>query len=150
MLEVNLTGVEQSGSWWWLAVSAPHSGTTLDLLHTCGTAAAVVGVCLLLTRARPNLLLPLSAAGAMTLTLYSMHIWVMALVDAQEPAAGSVLGVLAAGSGRRADRDRLLQARLPRSAGDGGVGSLAAGAGRQADRRTALTGGAGLLHYQRG
>ncbi|WP_404321719.1 heparan-alpha-glucosaminide N-acetyltransferase domain-containing protein [Arthrobacter luteolus] len=86
MMEVNLTGVDQSGSWWWLAVSAPHSGTTLDLLHTCGTAAAVVGVCLLLTRARPNLLLPLSAAGAMTLTLYSMHIWVMALVDAQEPA----------------------------------------------------------------
>ena len=31
------------------------------------------------------MLLPLSAAGAMTLTLYSMHIWVMALVDAQEP-----------------------------------------------------------------
>ena len=86
MLEVNLTGVDQSGSWWWLAVSAPHSGTTLDLLHTSGTSAAVVGACLLLTRARPNLLLPLSAAGAMTLTLYSMHIWVMALVGAAEPA----------------------------------------------------------------
>ncbi|MBD8042906.1 DUF1624 domain-containing protein [Arthrobacter sp. Sa2BUA2] len=86
MLEVNLTGVDQSGSWWWLTVSAPHSGTTFDLLHTAGTAAAVVGICLLLTRARPNLLLPLSAAGAITLTLYSMHIWVMALVDAQEPA----------------------------------------------------------------
>ncbi|MFF2605973.1 heparan-alpha-glucosaminide N-acetyltransferase domain-containing protein [Arthrobacter koreensis] len=85
MLEVNLTGVEQSGSWWWLAVSAPHSGTTLDLLHTCGTSAVVVGACLLLTRARPKLLLPLSAAGAMTLTLYSMHIWVMAIVDAQDP-----------------------------------------------------------------
>ena len=63
MMEVNLAGVEQTGSWWWLAVSGPHSGTPLDLLHTAGTAAAVVGVCLLLTRARPNLLLPLSAAG---------------------------------------------------------------------------------------
>ncbi|MFZ3451762.1 heparan-alpha-glucosaminide N-acetyltransferase domain-containing protein [Arthrobacter sp. 7Tela_A1] len=86
MLEVNLTGVDQSGSWWWLAVSAPHSGTTFDLLHTAGTAAAVVAACLLLTRSRPNLLLPLSAAGAMTLTLYSVHIWVMALLDAQETA----------------------------------------------------------------
>lgn len=84
MLEVNLAGVDQSGSWWWLAASAPHSGTSLDLLHTAGTAAAVVGACLLLTRARPNLLLPLSAAGAMTLTLYCVHIWVMALFQVRE------------------------------------------------------------------
>ena len=83
MMEVNLAGVEQSGTWWWLAVSGPHSGTPLDLLHTAGTSAAVVGVCLLLTRARPNLLLPLSAAGAMTLTLYSLHVWVMSVTDAQ-------------------------------------------------------------------
>ena len=83
MMEVNLAGVEQTGSWWWLAVSGPHSGSPLDLLHTAGTAAAVVGVCLLLTRARPNLLLPLSAAGAMTLTLYSLHILVMSVTDAQ-------------------------------------------------------------------
>lgn len=82
MMEVNLAGVKQTGSWWWLAVSGPHSGTPLDLLHTAGTAAAVVGVCLLLTRARPNLLLPLSAAGAMTLTLYSVHVWIMSVTDA--------------------------------------------------------------------
>ena len=83
MMEVNLAGVEQTGSWWWLAVSGPHSGTPLDLLHTAGTSAAVVGVCLLLTRARPNLLLPLSAAGAMTLTLYTVHVWIMSVTDAQ-------------------------------------------------------------------
>lgn len=83
MMEVNLAGVEQTGSWWWLAVSGPHAGGPLDLLHSAGAAAAVVGVCLLLTRARPNLLLPLSAAGAMTLTLYSLHIWVMSVTDAQ-------------------------------------------------------------------
>ena len=50
LLQVNLAGVEQSGSPWWLATSAPHAGTTLDLLHTSGTAAAVIGVCLLLGR----------------------------------------------------------------------------------------------------
>ena len=98
MLEVNLAGVEQSGSWWWLAVSAPHSGTTLDLAHTAGTAAAVVGACLLLTRARPNLLLPLSAAGAMTLTLYTVHVWVMSAVQAQPvpPEPGWVFWISAA------------------------------------------------------
>ncbi|MCC9146286.1 MULTISPECIES: heparan-alpha-glucosaminide N-acetyltransferase domain-containing protein [unclassified Arthrobacter] len=85
MMEVNLSSVEQTGSWWWLALSGPHSNTSLDMLHTSGTAAAVLGICLLLTRARPNLLLPLSAAGAMTLTLYSMHVWVMTIVDLQNP-----------------------------------------------------------------
>ncbi|MET4060068.1 putative membrane protein [Arthrobacter sp. UYP6] len=104
MLEVNLAGVEQTGTWWWLAVSGPHSGTPLDLLHTAGTAAAVVGVCLLLTRARPNLLLPLSAAGAMTLTLYSLHVWIMSVTDAQpvppEPVwLFWISAVLAAGIG---------------------------------------------------
>ncbi|MCQ1996063.1 heparan-alpha-glucosaminide N-acetyltransferase domain-containing protein [Arthrobacter sp. zg-Y1171] len=85
MLEVNLSSVEQTGSWWWLALAGPHSNTSLDMLHTAGTAAAVLGACLLLTRARPNLLLPLSAAGAMTLTLYSLHVWVMTMVDQQSP-----------------------------------------------------------------
>ena len=50
LLQVNLAGVDQTGSAWWLASSAPHSGTTLDLLHTSGVAAAVVGVFLLLGR----------------------------------------------------------------------------------------------------
>ena len=43
LLQVNLAGVDQSGSVWWLATSAPHAGTTLDLLHTSGAAAAVIG-----------------------------------------------------------------------------------------------------------
>lgn len=85
MLEVNLSPVEQTGSWWWLALAGPHSNTSLDMLHAGGTAAAVLGACLLLTRARPNLLLPLSPAGAMTLTLYSLHVWVMSVVDQQVP-----------------------------------------------------------------
>ncbi|MFP5316278.1 MAG: hypothetical protein ACLGHS_13005, partial [Actinomycetes bacterium] len=90
MLQVSLTGIDQTGTWWWLAVSAPHSGTPPDLVHTAGTAAAVVGLCLLVGSRLPWLLLPLSAAGAMTLTLYSLHIWIMSVVDQQavplEPA----------------------------------------------------------------
>jgi hypothetical protein len=81
VLQVNLTGIRQEGSWWWLASAAPHSGTPLDLAHTSGEAAAVVGACLLLGRLADwldlDLLLPLRGAGAMTLTLYSAHVCVV-------------------------------------------------------------------------
>ncbi|MHA7263363.1 heparan-alpha-glucosaminide N-acetyltransferase domain-containing protein [Arthrobacter sp. TMN-37] len=85
MLQVDVGGLDQTGSWWWLAISTPHSGTPFDLVHAAGTAAAVTGACLLLTRRYRQLLLPLSAPGAMTLTLYSLHICVMSWVDQQEP-----------------------------------------------------------------
>ncbi|MEO5317768.1 heparan-alpha-glucosaminide N-acetyltransferase domain-containing protein [Arthrobacter sp. CC3] len=82
LLQVNLAGVRQEGSWWWLASSAPHSGTALDLLHTSGVAAAVIGLCLLIGRLGGrlglDLLLPLRGAGAMTLTLYTVHVAVVA------------------------------------------------------------------------
>ncbi|MDQ0676494.1 putative membrane protein/putative membrane protein YhdT [Pseudarthrobacter siccitolerans] len=81
VLQVNLTGIPQEGSWWWLASAAPHSATTLDLLHTSAVAAAVIGAFLLLGRLAEwvalDLLLPLRGAGAMTLTLYSVHVWVV-------------------------------------------------------------------------
>ena len=92
LLQVNLAGVEQSGSWWWLATSAPHSGTTLDLLHTSGVAAAAIGACLLLGRlgqwVELDLLLPLRGAGAMTLSLYTAHLCVMAALHGQPLPAG--------------------------------------------------------------
>ena len=67
-------GTTPPGSWWWLAVDNPHSGTTLDLVHTTGVALALLGVMLLLTRVVRPLLVPLAAAGGMTLTLYSAHV----------------------------------------------------------------------------
>jgi uncharacterized membrane protein len=92
LLLVNLSGVEQSGSWWWLATSSPHAGTTLDLLHTSAFAAAVVGACLLLGRlgewVELDLLLPLRGAGALTLSLYTAHVWVMAALAEQPLPAG--------------------------------------------------------------
>lgn len=98
VLQVNLAGIDQSGSAWWLATSAPHSGTTLDLLHTSGVAAAVVGVFLLLGRLAEwielDYLLPLRGAGAMTLTLYTAHLCVMAALYGQPlPAGWTVEGV---------------------------------------------------------
>lgn len=63
-------------SWWSLALPAPHSRTTVDLVHTLGSAIAVLGGALLLTRvpAVARLLSPLAAAGTMVLTLYSAHL----------------------------------------------------------------------------
>ncbi|MDQ6754981.1 MAG: DUF1624 domain-containing protein [Actinomycetota bacterium] len=79
LLRVDLAWVEQSGSWWWLGTAAPHSGTTLDLVQSAGAAAAVVGLCLLVSRARIRILLPLAGAGAMTLTLYTAHVLALSL-----------------------------------------------------------------------
>lgn len=92
LLQVSLAGVDQSGSVWWLATSSPHSGTTLDLLHTSGVAAAVIGACLLLGRLgiwlELDLLLPLRGIGAMTLSLYTAHVCIMAALHGQPLAPG--------------------------------------------------------------
>ncbi|HEX9228139.1 MAG TPA: heparan-alpha-glucosaminide N-acetyltransferase domain-containing protein [Arthrobacter sp.] len=98
LLQVNLAGVNQTGSAWWLATSAPHSGTTLDLLHTSGVAAAVVGVFLLAGRlvqgSGLDVLLPLRGAGAMTLSFYTAHLCVMAsLYGRPLPSGWTVEGV---------------------------------------------------------
>jgi uncharacterized membrane protein len=80
---------EESSSWWYLALPAPHSHTPIDLLHTLGSAAAVLGAALLLTRipAVSRALSPLAAAGAMSLTLYSAHLVLLATgVQDDQPA----------------------------------------------------------------
>src|SRR3954469_14101024 len=67
---------ETPTSWWYLALPTPHSHTPVDLLHTLGSALAVLGMALLLTRvpAIARLLWPLAAAGSLSLTLYSAHL----------------------------------------------------------------------------
>lgn len=78
-LERSLHGTTPTTSWWWLAVSAPHSSTPFDLVHTIGTSLAVLGACLLavpaLERWGRALVVPLAAAGSMTLTLYCVHVF---------------------------------------------------------------------------
>jgi uncharacterized membrane protein YeiB len=70
---------EQLDEWWWLAVRAHHAGTPIDMLHTLGSATAVLGAVLLVTRlqAARRLLRPVALAGAMTLTIYSAHAFVL-------------------------------------------------------------------------
>ena len=63
-------------------VDAPHSSTPLDLARTTGIALAVIGVMLCPRRRaasslrppRPCVRAPLAAAGAMTLTFYTLHV----------------------------------------------------------------------------
>jgi uncharacterized membrane protein YeiB len=72
---------DQGSSWWYLALASPHAHTQLDLIHSLGSAMAVLGASLLVTRiaAFDRLLRPIQAAGAMTLTLYSAHVLVLAI-----------------------------------------------------------------------
>jgi hypothetical protein len=72
------SGSTPTSTWWWLAVDTPHSGTPLDLAQTIGSALAVTGVCLLLTRVGTRVWAVLLGAGAMTLSLYTLHVLVMA------------------------------------------------------------------------
>jgi uncharacterized membrane protein YeiB len=66
-------------SWWWLATRSHHSGTPLDMLHTLGSAVAVLGAVLLLAKVPGvrRLLWPVGIVGAMTLTVYSAHAFVL-------------------------------------------------------------------------
>ena len=72
-LDYGLPGFIPGGSNWWLAVSAAHSGTPFELATTIGSALAVIGVCLLVARALPRATAIISGAGAMSLTIYTLH-----------------------------------------------------------------------------
>jgi hypothetical protein len=73
-LQHGLYGTTPTGSWWWLAVVAPHSATPFDLAHTIGSALVVVAACVVLGRLLPSLSAVVFGAGAMTLTLYTVHV----------------------------------------------------------------------------
>lgn len=90
-LSTSLGGTTPTTSWWWLAVSGPHSGAPLDLLHTIGTALAVLGTCLLLARVGAHLVTPLVAAGGMTLTLYVAHVTALAAAEPDDNNAALLL-----------------------------------------------------------
>jgi uncharacterized membrane protein len=70
---------EPESSWWYLALASPHAHTQFDLVHSTGSAMAVLGASLLVTRVAgvDRLLWPVRAAGSMTLTLYSAHVLVL-------------------------------------------------------------------------
>ncbi|MGN6688382.1 MAG: heparan-alpha-glucosaminide N-acetyltransferase domain-containing protein [Actinomycetales bacterium] len=79
-------GTTPTTDWRWLLVAAPHTGTPFDVLTTAGSALAVLGGCLLLAdTVAVWALRPVAAMGAMTLTLYSLHV---VALDVTLPWAG--------------------------------------------------------------
>lgn len=73
-LEHGLYGSTPTGSGWWLVTNAPHSATPFDLVHTAGSALVVIGLCLLVTRVGTTVWAVVCGAGAMTLSLYTLHV----------------------------------------------------------------------------
>ena len=74
VLAEGLYGTTPTTSWWWLAISAPHTGTPFDFAHTIGTGLSVIGIALLFSAVAPKVFAVVFGAGAMTLTLYSLHV----------------------------------------------------------------------------
>lgn len=64
-----------------LLATWPHSGSTFEILGSGGVALAILALCLLLPAAASRTVLaPLAAVGAMSLTAYSTHVVVLALL----------------------------------------------------------------------
>jgi len=74
ILDEGLYGTTPTTSWWWLTISAPHTGTPFDFAHTIGTALSVIGIALLFATVAPKVFAVAFGAGAMTLSLYSLHV----------------------------------------------------------------------------
>lgn len=76
-------GVTPADSPWWLVTAGPHSGTTFDLVQTAGVAMAVLALCLLLgpllDRGPALVHAWLSRPGSMPLSMYTLHICLLAL-----------------------------------------------------------------------
>ena len=98
----------KGGSWAWMLVVAPHSSTPFDLAQTIGSAALVIGTCLLLVGLVSSWEVGLRfvqvffGAGAMTLSLYTLHVFMRTpeIPPAEEPDAylWHVLVVLGTGA----------------------------------------------------
>ncbi len=100
-LAAGFPGSTPTDSWWWLAVRAPHTATPLDLAQTVGSALLVIAACLVVGRLLPSLTAVLFGAGAMTLTLYTVHVVLRATFwdgETTSTYAGQIAAALAVGA----------------------------------------------------
>lgn len=65
-----------------LVSTQPHADSAVEMVGNTGVAVAVLALCLLLTRVKVGavVLTPVSASGAMSLTVYSLHIVYIAIL----------------------------------------------------------------------
>ena len=59
---------------WWLAITTPHTNPLWEIVASLGVGLLVLGSFLLVSQQFGAWLLPLSAMGSMTLTLYTAHL----------------------------------------------------------------------------
>lgn len=71
-------GTLPTTSWWWLGVLAPHTTTPFDLTFTLGIALAVLGLSLMVGYVAPQAVRPLAALGSMPLSVYTLHLLMVA------------------------------------------------------------------------
>lgn len=111
-------------TWWALLSRAPHATTPFDMLLTLGSATAILGGALLLTRSAllARALTPLAAAGSMPLTLYVAHVLLLA-TGALSGSPGLLYAVMTTGA--------LLFALSWRHVGRGPLETVVAGAARR-------------------
>jgi uncharacterized membrane protein YeiB len=72
----------------WLTGAEPHSGTTFELVGSCGFAVLVIAGCLVVADLLPTLTAPLRAVGALALSVYSAQIvvlWALLAVGPPRP-----------------------------------------------------------------
>ncbi len=76
----SISGQVPTDSWWWLAVNTAHTGTTFEIAVAVGQALIVLVACMWLAEHARTLMYPLTSVGRMPLTIYSGHIFVLALI----------------------------------------------------------------------
>ncbi|WP_244915890.1 heparan-alpha-glucosaminide N-acetyltransferase domain-containing protein [Kocuria rosea] len=111
-------------TWWWLLIPGPHTNTPIAILYGLGSGTAVLGAFLLIGRKAGAWLLPLSAAGSMTLTLYTAHLLALAaMVHYEVPLLWFLIHVIGAAvfavAWQRAYGQGPLERALARTAGAG-------------------------------
>ncbi len=92
VLQTGLYGTTPTGSFAWLWVWSPHSGSVVDLAHTVGCSMFLIGMALLVValvgRSGSPVVRVLAGPGTMTLTLYAAHIVVVSLGRGGAATAG--------------------------------------------------------------
>ncbi|HIY40850.1 MAG TPA: DUF1624 domain-containing protein [Candidatus Nocardiopsis merdipullorum] len=82
----SISGQVPTDSWWWLAVNTAHTGTTFEIAVAVGQALIVLVMCMWLAEHARILMYPLTSVGRMPLTIYSGHIFVLALIVTPDDA----------------------------------------------------------------
>ena len=86
-------------AWSGILYDYPHSGTPFEIVGGLGVALLVLDVCLVLTRRLPATLWPITAVGAMPLTIYTLQALLLELPGLRFDGTDSIWVLVAFGCG---------------------------------------------------